>query len=70
MAATKKRISTRPSGRLASSGAHPYAGLSDAARKAQQERLKKLDEEFATEGVELDTKLLDELRRRAAAWPE
>ena len=72
--ATKRTTAAKPAssvnGRSASNGAGPYLGLSDASRKAQQKRLKKLDEELAAEGVELDTKHLDELRRRAATWPE
>ncbi len=80
MATTKKRTSTakrtiaakpasRANGRSASNGARPYAGLSDAARKAQQKRLKKLREELKAEGFEPDPKHLEELRRRAATWP-
>jgi hypothetical protein len=74
MATTKKRTTTaksasRANGRSASNGARPYAGLSDAARKAQQKRLRKLRDELIAEGAE-PGKHIDELRRRAATWPE
>jgi hypothetical protein len=80
MATTKKRTTTavvaepasRSNGRSVSSsnGARPYVGLSDAARRRQQKSLRKFDEELAAEGVELDEQRLQELRRRAATWPE
>jgi hypothetical protein len=81
MATTKKRTSTakrtivakpasRATGRSASNnGARPYVGLSDAARKAQQKRLKKLGEELKAEGFD-GSEYLPEIRRRAATWPE
>lgn len=54
---------------ISHNGAPPYLGLSDAARKRQQARLRKLGEEFAAEGVD-GSEYLPELERRAATWPE
>jgi hypothetical protein len=50
-------------------GASPYLGLDDAARKRQQESLRKFQEELEAEGVE-GGQYLPELERRAATWPE
>lgn len=75
MATTKKRATTaktasRANGRTApKNGARPYVGLSDAARKAQQKRLKKLREELKAEGFD-GSEYVAEIRRRAATWPE
>jgi hypothetical protein len=80
MATTKKRTTTatclivakpvtRAKARSASNGAGPYLGLSDAARKRQQQRLRKLRAELIAEGAK-PGKHIDELRRRAATWPE
>jgi hypothetical protein len=80
MATTKKRTTTakrtiaakpasRTNGRSASNGARPYVGLSDAARKAQQKRLRNFVKELEAEGFKPDPKHVEELRRRAATWP-
>ncbi len=50
-------------------GARPYLGLSDAARKRQQESLRKFQEELKAEGFD-GSEYLPELERRAATWPE
>ncbi len=50
-------------------GARPYLGLSDAERKAQQQSLRELDEQLEAEGVKLNKKHVEELKRRAATWP-
>lgn len=50
-------------------GTRPYLGLDDAARKRQQESLRKLADELRAEGAD-GSKYLPELERRAATWPE
>jgi hypothetical protein len=44
-------------------------GLDDPARERQRKLLRKLRDELIAEGAE-PGKYIDELRRRAATWPE